>query len=454
MTSGGEVYDLVVAGAGPAGCALAARVAGGGARVLLLEREPEPGNGRAWIVDVERNTFRLAGVPEPVEEASWPDPERQVMVPSGGGRGVELSSSPVKPIRNDIYVRQLAGWAVGAGAELRTGCTVTGPLMTGDSVGGVLFVDREGRRGVARAKLVADCTGISGAVRRGTPPSWGMDAGVTAFDTVVARREVRRVDRDAASRAVSEGVIRDRVRVDRLGSLGSYSTETVYLDIEGGYIDILVGVKADAAGYPDADGRFEELLSSWRFVGEPMFGDGGPIPIRRTLDSLAGDGLVVLGDSACQVIPAHGSGTASALIAAGMASRAASRALSAERFDRAALWGYCHEFQSGRGAVLAYYYALRRHSETLSVADIDRLVGKGLLAAKDIASGLVPEPFRARPSAIAKKVLKGAGEARLLAGSARAGLIATMFMRHYRRYPEHFSEEALRGWIERMPRAR
>lgn len=453
MTVNGERWDLVVAGAGPAGCSLAAKVASGGSSVLVLDSAPEPGSGRSWIVDVGRNTFAQARVPEPDRESSWNEPERQVMVSSGGRHDIELPPSPVRPVRNDAYVRQLAAWASSEGACLRAGCTVLGPLLGDGVVTGVTYAQADGSRCVASARIVADCTGIAGAVRRGTPGAWGMDCAVGPSDTVLARREVRRVDVEAAGRAIDEGCLRNRVRVDRLGAHGAYSTETVYLDLNGGYIDILVGVKADAKGYTGPDERFRDILSEWPFVKEKLFGDGGTIPIRRTLDSLVGDGLMVLGDSACQVIPAHGSGTASALIAADLASRTALRALEQGRFDRAALWDYSYEFMSGRGAVLAYYYAVRKHSETLSVRDIDSLVQRGVLAAEEIDRGLVPEPFRVGPGVIAHKVVKGVGEIGLLAGFARAGLVASRFMKHYRRYPRWFSEQALEVWSRGVPRS-
>lgn len=448
------VWDLVVAGAGPAGCALAAKVAASGARVLVLDKAREPGDGRDWIVDVERTAFSQAGVPEPEGEAAWYEPERQVMASSSMEHSIELLPSPVRPVRNRAYVRQLAAWAANAGAEISSGCTVIEPLLEGGVVAGVGYADGDGSSFEARAQLVADCTGIAGAVRRGTPASWGIDCEIERFDTVLARREVRRMDGEAAALEFARGRIPHKVRVDRLGALGAYSTETFYLDLDEGYADILVGVKADATGYPSADQRFAMILDEWPFVGEKLFGDGGAIPIRRTLDSLVGDGLLVLGDSACQVIPAHGSGTASALIAADLAARTAGRALGEGRFDRSALWDYCYGFQSGRGSVLAYYYVLRLHSEKLTVRDIDRLMRKGVLAPEDVQSGLVPEPFKAGPRVLARKLARGASDLRLLAGFAGAGLTATRMMKHYARYPQRFSEQALESWKRGIPALR
>ena len=443
-------WDLIVAGGGPAGCALAAKVASTGARVLLLEKEDEPGRGLSWIVDVESTAFEAAGVPFPGDDACRPEPERAVLVSPVSGREVDLIPSPTTPIRNDIYVRQLARWARDSGAEIRTGRGVRGPLLEGDVVAGVNFTDADGTNRNVSAPIVADCTGLVGAVRHGTPSAWGLNMDVDFFDIVVARRDVRRLDVEAAARAVQERLIENRVQVQGVSVHGGYSVEIYYMDLDQGYIDILIGAKP-GPGIPTPDASFEKIFKRFPFIGEKIFGDGGAIPIRRTWDSLVGDGFLVVGDSACQVIPMHGSGTASALIAADLASKTISRALAEKRYDRAALWDYCYSFQSGRGALLAYYYALRLHADDMTSEDIDRMIRRGVLAAEDVHSGLVPEPFDPGPGILVKKFLKGILVLPLLFGFAKAGLRAEKLMKHYQRYPARYSPEELRSWVSRLP---
>jgi len=104
-----------------------------------------------------------------------------------------------------------------------------------------------------------------------------------------------------------------------------------------------------------------------------------------------GEGLLLLVDSAFPVIPTHGSGTASALIAADQASRAVISAHGEGRSGREELWGYCHAFQSGRGALFAYYYAVGLHTDRLKTRDTDRMIKNGILTAEETYSGVVPE---------------------------------------------------------------
>jgi flavin-dependent dehydrogenase len=259
-----QEWDLAVAGAGPAGCALAAKVAQRGGRVLLLESRERPGEGREWIVDVEKPAFDAAAVPRPAPGALWKEPEKTVIVSPSREHSVELPPTPLVPVRNGEYVRQLASWAVESGARLRTGVTVEGPIIESGAVIGVTL-DAGGKRESVTASVTADCTGISGSVRRATPPEWRLCDKVGPSETVRARREIREIDRGLAEAAVREGRLRNRIRTDRTGAHGAYSVESFYLDIEGGFADILLGIKPSGS-LPSADERFEELVGEMGFV--------------------------------------------------------------------------------------------------------------------------------------------------------------------------------------------
>ena len=446
MNSVEEKWDLVIAGAGPAGCALAAKSAAHGFKVLVLEREDEPGRGRDWVVDVEKTVFEAADVPFPEGDALRDDCESEVMVSPVAGHEVTLLPAPIVPIRNGAYMRQLAAWAGEKGADIRTGHSVLGPVMEEGALKGVRYKGSNGAESTASASVVADCTGLTGAVRRYTPSEWAIDGDVGPPDIVLARREVRKVDVKAAAGEVEKGKIRNKVRTGIVSGIGTYSTQLYYLDLDEGYIDILVGVKPHPE-LPTPEEWFKRKLEEWTFVGDKIFGDGGPIPIRRSWDALVGDGFVVLGDSACQVIPAHGSGTASALIAADLASKTVIRALEKGRFDRAVLWDYCHAYQSGRGALLAYFDVMRRHTDTVGPRDVDKMIRYGILSAEENYSGSVPELYELGVSGALKKAIKAIPALNILAGFAGASMRANKLMKHYQQYPEKYSAEALSTWI-------
>jgi len=443
-----DSWDLVVAGGGPAGCVLAAKVASGGARVLLLEAADTFGAGRDWIVDVGRDTFERAGVPSPLPEELFFEPDLTMLLTSDRSVSVELLPAPMVPVRNAPYVKRLASWAAGCGAELRMGTEVAGPVIEGGAVAGVT-VRSATKAEEIRSTVTADCTGLAGVLRRSTPPAWGICEPVGRSDIVLARRETRRVDREGAERAVADGFMLDRTRIDRVGSQGVYSVETCYLDLDRGFIDILIGSKPGSGPTPEE--RFERLLQERPYIGEKVFGDGGPIPIRRPLDTFAADGLVVIGDSACQVIPAHGSGTASAIIAADLAAPVVLRAVETSRARRSDLWGYCHAFQSTRGTLLAYYDVIRRHTDHLDVADLDAMISSGLISASEVYSGLVPELPHLGPADALGRMGAALNCGGLLVSLARSGLLAGRTLRHYAMYPPLDMPGALERWSESIP---
>ncbi len=438
-------WDLVVAGAGPAGCVLAAKVALGGGSVLLLEKGEAPGQGEDWVVDVGRDTFEAVGVPAPGPPELFDEPAHTFIVTSDRSSSVELPGVPMVPVRNGPYVRKLAAWAEAAGVEMRTGVEVAGPVIESGAVRGVRLSDGE----TLGASVTADCTGIRGVLRSGTPEAWGLCAALHPSDVVLARRETRAVDAEAAAKDMARNEFRDGDRYDRVGSQGVYSVETVFLDLKKKFVDILIGVKPGSG--PSPEERFEEILSRRPYIGERLFGDGAAIPIRRPLDTFAADGLLVVGDSACQVIPAHGSGTASAMIAAGMASVVVLRAIETGRADRRALWGYCYAFQSTRGALLAYYDVIREHTSTLTVEDLDAMIGAGMVTGGDVYSGLVPEVPGIRAVDVLARAKPPMAPPRLLAGVARAGLKAQLTLRHYMDYPPLDAPGALERWSASMP---
>ena len=162
---GREEYDVVVAGAGPAGSSAARAAAEAGASVCLLEREPTVSetvrtSGVTWESDA-----RLLGIPpycyNVVDRFSFRSPRRAVTV--GGRRGGPRAA--VLDVRRTY--RWLARRAVEAGAELRTGTAVAGALTGGGGgVSGVRVRLPGGGARDIRAGVVIDATGFQSVVAR------------------------------------------------------------------------------------------------------------------------------------------------------------------------------------------------------------------------------------------------------------------------------------------------
>ena len=151
-------WDAIVIGAGPAGATAARRLAAGGARTLLLERERLP-RYKACGGGVPMRTEALLGLPlgAVVEETV-----EAIEVSRFGSRWFRKRSA--RPLASMVMRDRFDGWladaARAAGAELRDGCGAQGVVA---QPGGVEVETPRGReRG--RWLLVAD--GATGAVAR------------------------------------------------------------------------------------------------------------------------------------------------------------------------------------------------------------------------------------------------------------------------------------------------
>lgn len=440
-------WDLLVAGAGAAGCALAAKAAECGARVLLLERNAAPGEGRDWIIDMSFDTFDKARVPRPSADEVFSEPAHTFLVTEDRSCMLPLHTSPLVPVRNVPYLAKLKDWAVTSGATVRTGCEARQLILEGGMARGAV-VSSGGRDEPVRALVTADCTGIAGTLRMQAPASWGISEELRGEDIVLARRETRRIDTGAARAAQAEGFMTDGFRLDRTAFQGAYSVETCFLDLDRGFVDILVGVKPGSG--PTADEHFGAMLDERPYIGEKVFGDGAPIPVRRPLDAFTGEGLVVLGDSACQVIPAHGSGAASAMIAADCCAPAVLNAIRKGRADREALWGYNYDFMTRRGAMLAYYDVVRRQTEAFGAQVVERMIKSGVMGADEVYTGLTLNRPKIGLAVIASK--RGAYKvAEILPALAGAGIRGELARRHYMHYPPVHRPGRLEDWKKGMP---
>jgi menaquinone-9 beta-reductase len=162
--------DVIVVGAGPGGSAAAYHMARHGLRVLLLEKTEFPREkvcGDGLTPRAVRQLVRM-GV-DTSEKAGWLQ-NRGLRVIGGGVRleldWPELASFPSYGlVRTRLdFDDMLAKRAVEAGAKLRTGVNVTGPVLDadGDTIGVQAKVNGDPEPVEFRAPLVIASDGVSG----------------------------------------------------------------------------------------------------------------------------------------------------------------------------------------------------------------------------------------------------------------------------------------------------
>lgn len=157
-------YDVAVVGASLAGCTTAMLLARAGARVALVEKQPDPGAFKRmcshFVQASAVPTIERLGLLEPIMEAggvrsrirAWTQWGVISAPPEQAGYAVNLRREVLDPL-----VRRAA--AETPGVEVMLGRSATGLLRSGEAFDGVVVRDREGTETELWATLVVGADG-------------------------------------------------------------------------------------------------------------------------------------------------------------------------------------------------------------------------------------------------------------------------------------------------------
>ncbi len=168
--------DVLIAGAGPAGSAVACHLARAGLRVSLLDRAAFP-RDKICSEYLSPEAVRLLdqlGVVEDLERAgAMPLHGTRVFGPRGSHLTGRFSQAAVRPYRETglslprtLLDHRLVQAAVAAGAELRESALVEDLLYEGGAVAGAVIREAGGQRTTLRARLVIGADGLRSVVAR------------------------------------------------------------------------------------------------------------------------------------------------------------------------------------------------------------------------------------------------------------------------------------------------
>jgi flavin-dependent dehydrogenase len=401
-------YDAIVAGAGTAGAAAARSLARAGLRVLVVDARALDGAGAHWVNALPAWMFTRAGIAEPEPPELRTAGPHYVMLDAHGKRHGALPKSPLQFVDMRHLVARLQRDARAAGATLLGGAAVRAVRLEADRPCAVRLSVSDGAGGETSrevaARLFVDASGMAGVLRTRVPLLARETPAPKGADVCAAAQEVRHIaDRAGARAFLDRAGARSGDAIGYLGVNGGFSTLLVQIDIERDEVEILTGATA-LPEFPSGLQMLRDFVAREPWVGERLFGGSGAIPIRRPYERLAVPGLALVGDAACQVFPAHGSGIGAGLIAArllgevvrGAADPGSGRVLS--RYEAA--------FQRETGALLAAYDVFRRLAQGLPSAGVRALLASGLLDEVMTAAALdqrlpIPDPARAVRLAVA-----------------------------------------------------
>ncbi|MFB6296279.1 MAG: geranylgeranyl reductase family protein [Halobacteriales archaeon] len=430
-----EERDLVVVGAGTAGCYAAARAARAGLDVVVLERKSEDEAGHIACGDALKGADQF---PEAIPKSKLEPAFTNTGVDHGRFEIPQENEVLEIPVPGELavidrweYGRQLIAGATEAGAEIHYDTVVQDVIQNGRVQG--VRATRKGEPAEYRAPVTIDGAGALSILQDKA------EFDEATFDTNVSYTQFCSAYREIVS--VEEPVPWDDALVFKpteraAGYLWYFPRTDREINVGLGYqmteqpMELVEDLKRDLRGRAEFKGAtVEDKL-------------GAALPTRRPYDSAVAPGFMAVGDAAGHVNPTTGGGIAGAAYAATYAAEQAIEAVEDDDPSEATLWPYNERVMDHFGA---RYAGLDVYNVLSTAVDVDDLMG--LLAAlpgQKLAEALYSGSTDVSLWLKLKTALKSLGYWDTIYTFYKTKQEADRLLDHYGAYPG--SPDAFEGW--------
>ena len=312
MAARAEEVDVLVVGGGPAGLAAAAAAAVEGASVLLVERRSSIGHPVHTSGATSFETMSRWRIPRRL----WHPVSRARFVSSREEADFEFSSPPLCVIDVRGTYRWLADRAAESGARVETGVRFVAPIVEGRRTCGAELTGRGAARRV-RAGVVIDASGYRAAVSKLV----GLHPGFSRFG--VGYEYELHAPRCRQDEVVV--VVGERHAPTGYGWVFPWGDGRVRVGVGLHHSDTRQDPKQHLDALVDDSAAIGVDLSGAEIVEHHV----GLVPAERLPDRLVGDGVLAVGDAACQATLVAGEGIRLSLAAGDLAGHVAARAVAA-----------------------------------------------------------------------------------------------------------------------------
>ena len=424
-------FEVIVVGAGTGGCMTAKTVADAGLEVCLVDRKRKENIGDKVCGDaIGSHHFGGLGLDYPTGD----ELEHKIV-------GVKIYSPDMREVfhvemadfRGFIVNRRLFGQrllkdAVDAGSTLLDSVQVTEPIIKNNFVKGVWVRDLKTREKIALYGDVAvDASGYSAVLRRKLPPEMGVDAKIADEDVVICYREIRRLKKEFTEPDFGE------LYVSRTIAPGGYAWIFPESRMK---VNVGLGV-AMVEGFPNPKKLlYDHILSGTQFDGSTrVTGGGGHDPTRRPLDCMTGNGIMIVGDAACQVNPIHGGGMGPSMRGGASSGETIIEALERSDVSKEALWPYNLRYMRSYGAKQASLDVFRIFLQGLSNEDLNYGMRYRLITESDLLKASMSGEVRLNITEAALRVFRGLRRLSLLKKLREAATLMKKTRTLYQNYP-------------------
>ena len=370
-------YDVAIVGGGPAGATLAYLLSQKKAyKIALFE-------ARGWDMLWGKPCGDAIGSHHFEEKGILKPPQEAILQPI---KGMEIYS-PKEDIVFRVYGegftidrtkfgQHLVKAAMDNGVDVFLKSHASKPIIEDGFVKGVI-ANINGEKYEIRTKVLVEASGAAGVIKRGLPKDWPVSELLDPKDSDIAYREIALLDYEI------ERPEYIRIYLDQEVAPGGYwwffpegtNRANIGLGVQGGM------------GYPHPRDIYREKLMKRPEINrytKLISAMGATVPTRRPLDTLAWNGILVIGDAGFTVNPIHGGGMGYAMDAAYWASVAIDEAFDKGDYSVRGLWRINLGYMPTIGAKQAALEIARVFLQQMGNEDLQFIMEKKIISEEEV----------------------------------------------------------------------
>lgn len=418
-------------GAGTGGSLAAKIMAKAGVDVCLIDRKKECAIGEKVCGDaVGKHHFDELGLECPggaeLERTMMGiriySPDRQTVFDV---KGEKLYGFIINRL---LFGQRLLKDATDAGATLMASTHALEPLLEDHFVMGVAAKKlNTGEKTKLRSRAVVEASGYTAVLRKKLSPEIGVQPHIDTKDVVVCYREIRELPQQLGEPNFCE------IHLSQEWAPGGYS----WFFAEGeNKLNVGLGV-AMSTNFPNPKDQFYNYIFQMpMFKGSTLIDAGVWYdPTRRPLECMTGNGIVIVGDAACQVNPIHGGGMGPSMRGGASAGETIIEALEKGDVSREGLWPYNIRYMHSYGAKQAGLDVFRILLQGLGDEGLNYIMKHRLITEEDLLKASMGEDARLNITEATQRIFRGLGKLAFLKKLRDAANLLKKVRSHYWTYP-------------------
>jgi len=427
-------YDLIVVGAGTAGCLAAKTAAEAGLEVCLIERKSRKEIGEKVCGDaLGEHHLKALGLNPPQHG----ELERRI-------EGVKIYSPDLETVftvkhedfsgyllNRRLFGQWLLKLALDEGAILYDFTQCLEPIFEKGYVVGVSAKNvKTGEKLRFDGKTVVDASGFLAVIRRKLPKEMDIENEISNEDVEACYREIRQLKQES-----SEDKNYCEIYLNQKVTPGGYT----WIFYKGG-AKVNAGLGVCMRGkFPNPKKQFyKHILTKPLFEGSLLLHGGAWYdPTRRPLDNMVGNGVIITGDAACLVNPIHGGGIGPSMLSGYLAGKTIEEALEKGDVSQEALWAYNVRYMKDYGTKQAGLDVFRLLLLTCKDEDLNYGMKYQLLTEEDVLKAGLGEDFSLKITETAKRVFRGLRRISFLNKLRVTVNTMNKVKAHYKGYPKN-----------------